>query len=123
MSLPLEIIGLNRPEITFIWEDEHETVYPARELRLRCRCALCVEEMSGRPLLDASKVPQDIVANRISVVGAYAINIKWSDGHETGIYHFRRLRDECPCKRCDLMRAAAAANPSPSHTDKSRGRS
>jgi ATP-binding protein involved in chromosome partitioning len=104
MAVPLEIIGLGRPEITLVWEDEHQTTYPARELRLRCRCAHCVEEMSGRPLLDPAKVPQDIVARHIELVGQYAIAIRWSDGHDTGIYHFRRLRQDCPCPSCTRQR-------------------
>lgn len=108
MPLPLEIIGLNRPEITLVWEDEHRTTYPARTLRLRCRCAHCVEEMSGAPLLNPDRVPLDIVAREIELVGQYAISIKWSDGHETGIYHFRRLRDECPCETCEKKRIRPA---------------
>lgn len=104
MPLPQEIIGLNRPEITFIWEDEHRTVYAALDLRLRCRCAGCVEEMSGRPLLDPSRVPPDVQARGIELVGQYAINIRWSDGHETGIYKFRDLREGCPCAECEQIR-------------------
>lgn len=100
MPLPLEIVGLNKPDIRLVWEDEHVTTYAARDLRLRCRCAHCVEEMSGRPLLDPDSVPADIVAREIGVVGQYAMHIRWSDGHETGIYNFRRLRDECPCRLC-----------------------
>jgi ATP-binding protein involved in chromosome partitioning len=108
MPLPLEIIGLNRPDVTLIWEDEHRTTYSARALRLRCRCAHCVEEMSGRPLLDPKRVPEDITARSIELVGQYAILIKWSDGHETGIYHFRRLREDCPCQECEAKRQKPA---------------
>jgi ATP-binding protein involved in chromosome partitioning len=108
MPLPLEIIGLHRPDITLVWEDEHRTTYSARALRLRCRCAHCVEEMSGRPLLDPARVPEDIVARSIELVGQYAILIRWSDGHETGIYHFRRLREDCPCQECEAKRPKPA---------------
>ena len=59
MPMPEEIVGLLRTKITFKWPDGHESVYPARYLRLRCRCAQCVEEMSGAPLLDAATVPED----------------------------------------------------------------
>ena len=111
--MPLEIVGLNRPEVTFVWEDEHRTTYLARTLRLRCRCAHCVEEMSGRPLLDPARVAADIVPRAIELVGQYAINIKWSDGHETGIYHFRRLREDCPCSECTQKRSQSPEKSQP----------
>ena len=31
----------------------------------------------------------------LSIVGRYALNFRWSDGHETGIYSFRYLRELC----------------------------
>ena len=100
MPLPVEIIGLRRPEITLVWEDEHRTTYAALDLRLRCRCALCVEEMSGRAILDPTRIPPDVQATHIELVGQYAINIHWSDGHQTGIYKFADLRERCPCALC-----------------------
>jgi len=30
------------------------------------------------------------------LVGNYALKIVWSDGHDSGIYSFRYLRDICP---------------------------
>ena len=106
MPLPLEIVGLNRPDVTLVWEDEHVSVYPARDLRLRCRCAGCIEEMTGQPLLDPAKVPPDVVAVAITLVGQYAIAIRWSDGHDTGIYNFADLRQNCPCAECANRRAS-----------------
>ena len=69
-----------------------QTFYPARALRLACPCAACVEEMSGRPLLDPAVVPEDIRPVSLALVGAYGLRIVWSDGHGTGIYTFERLR-------------------------------
>ena len=100
MPLPLEIIGLNRPDITLVWEDEHRTTYSARALRLRCRCAHCVEEMSGRPLLDPGTISSEVRPLSIALVGAYGLRIHWSDGHSTGIYTFEHLHRTCPCPRC-----------------------
>jgi len=37
---------------------------------------------------------------RLVPVGAYAVQIVWSDGHDTGIYAFESLRKACPCKEC-----------------------
>jgi DUF971 family protein len=34
---------------------------------------------------------------RAEVVGRYALQIFWSDGHSTGIYAFDYLRSLCPC--------------------------
>jgi ATP-binding protein involved in chromosome partitioning len=83
------------------WDQSgHEGFYPARGLRLACPCAACVEEMSGRPLLDPSMVPPDIRPVSIALVGAYGLRINWSDGHGTGIYTFDRLLTACPCPRC-----------------------
>jgi len=65
---------------------------PARALRLACPCAMCIEEMSGRPLLDPATVPEDIRPEAVHLVGAYALRVTWSDGHSTGIFPWQRLR-------------------------------
>jgi ATP-binding protein involved in chromosome partitioning len=108
MPLPLEIIGLDRPTIELVWEDEHRSEYRARDLRLACRCAACIEEMTGVPLLDPKSVPVDVKAAAIELMGQYAIAIRWSDGHVGGIYNFRDLRANCPCAECTAERARQA---------------
>jgi ATP-binding protein involved in chromosome partitioning len=83
------------------WDQEgHEGFFPARDLRLACPCAGCVEEMSGRRLLDPASIPADIRPLSIGLVGAYGIRVQWGDGHSTGIYTFDRLLQACPCARC-----------------------
>jgi ATP-binding protein involved in chromosome partitioning len=103
--MPVEIVGLLRSTITFVWEDEHKTVYSARDLRLQCRCAECIEEMTGKPLLDPKTVSDAVRARAMRIVGNYAVNVDWSDGHSTGIYNFRSLRENCPCDACKQLRA------------------
>ncbi len=78
----------------------HQGWYPARELRLACPCAACVEEMTGRALLDPRKVALEIAPLSVALVGAYGIRIQWSDGHGTGIYTFPMLLKQCPCPLC-----------------------
>ena len=107
MPMPDEIIGLLRSTITIKWGDGHETKYRARDLRLACRCAVCVEETSGRPLLEPATVSENVRAKAINLVGQYAIGIEWSDGHTSGIYNFRDLRANCPCAACAAGRAPA----------------
>ena len=78
----------------------HQGFYPARSMRLACPCAGCVEEMSGRPLLDPAHVPPDVHPMAIELVGTYGLRVRWSDGHGTGIYTFERLLQHCPCPHC-----------------------
>jgi ATP-binding protein involved in chromosome partitioning len=85
----------------------HAAFFPARELRLSCPCAACVEEMSGRPLLDPATIPADVHPIRLRLVGAYGLRIDWSDGHGTGIYTFDRLLASCPCPACRATRAGS----------------
>jgi DUF971 family protein len=56
--------------------------------------------MTGRPLLDPSRVPADVRPLRLALVGAYGLRVVWSDGHDTGIYTFERLLEACPCPAC-----------------------
>ena len=88
-------IGFRRRDartLSVLWEDGHRDDFDVRDLRLACRCALCIEEMSGRPLLDPTSVRPDVAPRTITSVGNYAITVNWSDGHSTGIYSFEWLR-------------------------------
>src|SRR5713226_1474842 len=78
--------------LSVLWQDGHRDDFDVRDLRLDCHCAACIEEASGRALLDPKSVPPDITPRVISSVGNYAITISWSDGHSTGIYSFEYLR-------------------------------
>jgi ATP-binding protein involved in chromosome partitioning len=86
--------------VTITWAEDHVGRYAARDLRLACQCAVCREEMTGRPLLDPAAVPDDVIPLRVSLVGGYAIRIDWSDGHSTGLYTYDYLLAICPCERC-----------------------
>lgn len=87
--------------IEFDWDEMgHVGSFGMRALRLACPCAACVEEMTGRPILDPDSVPLDVHADDLELVGAYGIRIRWSDGHSTGIYTFRGLFEACPCPLC-----------------------
>lgn len=90
--MPLEIVGLGQTEVRFVWDDEEEDTWPARELRLRCTCANCQSEFTGERILDPDTVDEDISVTDMSLVGNYGVNIHFSDGHTTGIYRFRELR-------------------------------
>jgi len=93
---PTVITKSDPKKIALQWADGHRTEYSTRELRQRCPCAGCVDEVTGRRTLDVDGVPLDLVTADVALVGNYAITIRFSDGHHTGIYPFRMLRDEDP---------------------------
>ena len=91
--MPLEIIGLGKREIRFVWEEGgDEDLWPARDLRLRCTCATCQSEVTGERLLDPANVPLALHVTDMHLVGNYGVGIHFSDGHTTGIYRFVNLR-------------------------------
>jgi ATP-binding protein involved in chromosome partitioning len=104
-TLPEEI-ELRSKDLSFLirWADDHTTIYRMRDLRLACRCAACVDEHTGRPLLDPDAVPGTIEVLGAAEVGNYGIQIQWSptqsepSGHNTGIYTFDRLRSLDPTR-------------------------
>ncbi len=92
-ATPRAIRQLGPRQLGITWSDGHESRYRVRELRLACACAQCIDEWSGAGRLDPASVPEDVHPQKIESVGRYAIQIEWSDGHSSGIYPFRRLRE------------------------------
>ena len=80
-------------EFVLRWPGEAPVTVPSRRLRELCPCAGCIEEFTGRKLLDPATIPDDIHPTLISPVGNYAIQITWSDGHSIGLYTWQTLRD------------------------------
>ena len=75
-----------------LWDDGKESTYNYRDLRLACPCAACVDEFTGEKRLDPASVPADVHALTTGTIGRYALNFRWSDGHDSGIYTYARLR-------------------------------
>jgi ATP-binding protein involved in chromosome partitioning len=94
--MPLEIIGLGKREVRFVWDDGGEDVWTARELRINCSCANCQSETTGARLLDPATVADDLAVADMHLVGNYGVGIHFSDGHTTGIFQFRKLRRAAP---------------------------
>ena len=63
------------------------------ELRLACPCANCIDEITGAARLVPATISADVKPVSVRSVGNYAISIVWSDGHDTGIYSFERLKE------------------------------
>ena len=92
MIEPTQIIEESDSRISIKWSDDSETTYNAAELRRACPCAGCVDEWTGKKTLNDQKVSQDLTFGHTSIVGRYALNFHFSDGHETGIFSFNYLR-------------------------------
>lgn len=74
------------------WDDGKESRIPAVKLRIDCPCASCIDEWTGAKLVDPTRISQDVRPVGMEAVGNYAVQIRWSDGHETGLYSWRQLR-------------------------------
>ncbi|MBH58532.1 MAG: DUF971 domain-containing protein [Planctomycetaceae bacterium] len=92
---PMVPTAINRhdPEklLQVVWPDGVDKFVPYREVRLACHCAHCVDEWTGKPLLDPESVPMDVSIKSMELKGNYAVKITWTDGHDTGLYSWTRL--------------------------------
>jgi DUF971 family protein len=92
---PREISQESKTTLRITWADDRVCTYTAAALRRACPCAQCVNEWTGQRTLKPEAVSEEVEINDLSLVGRYALNFRWSDGHETGIYSFQYLRDLC----------------------------
>jgi len=106
--LPIDVKKKAENVLTIVWDDGHESVYGMVTLRKCCPCATCRTVRATRdtnPLKILS--PKEIIVDDIQllaaeVVGRYALQFSWSDGHSEGIYSFQYLRELCQCDRCKM---------------------
>jgi DUF971 family protein len=89
------------------WADGHHTLYQATPLRWLCPCAFCRGEAGMPGWLDGGPTltEQQTTLTDIHLVGNYAVSPHWADGHHTGFYTFRLLREQCPCDDCRARRS------------------
>ena len=83
------------------WDGGHESVYPLPFLRDACPCASCAGETvlfrTYTPPPPDLATPGRYELVDVRLVGAYAAQLYWADGHNTGIYTWERLIRMCPC--------------------------
>ena len=90
--LPVEIKQSGARELRIVWNDGQVNDFDVVELRRSCRCANCVDELTGAQILHSSQVGEDVRPQTIRQVGNYAFQVNWSDGHTSGIFTFDYLR-------------------------------
>ena len=95
IPVPRDILLVGN-ELAIVWDDRREDYYPLETLRRACPCAMCKGEKDilgnlykgpERPLTARSF---QVTGRRL--VGGYALQIDWADGHNDGIYSFETLR-------------------------------
>merc|ERR1719203_1226470 len=77
--------------------DHADDVFPA-DLRRECKCAECVEELTGRQLLQPQDVSDSIKPINIAPCGNYALSVDWSDGHRS-LYPYKQIRSMIQAKK------------------------
>jgi len=95
----------NKRMLFVAWDDGHESAYPFDGLRVVCPCVECRggHAHMGQPPdpIDVrNAIETDLTLESVAAVGAYAVQLTWSDGHSTGIYSWDYLRSACPCPIC-----------------------
>lgn len=92
---PREIMQEDDRSLRVTWADGRVCLYAAADLRRACPCAHCVNEWTGERILRPESISDDTEIKDVEIVGRYALNFRWSDGHDAGIYSFRYLRELC----------------------------
>ncbi len=88
-------VQLKEQRLVVEWQDGERSEYALDELRRVCPCASCRterEQQDTNPLRILKSDPTDVRVTSAQLVGNYAIQFDWSDGHNTGIFEFRFLR-------------------------------
>ncbi len=80
-------------DLAIVWTDGKESEFDVVQLRRLCPCAVCIDEFTHERKLRPEDVSEGVRPVRVESVGRYALNIKFNDGHGTGIYTFQMLRD------------------------------
>ncbi|MFN0245062.1 MAG: DUF971 domain-containing protein [Planctomycetota bacterium] len=95
-TIPRVIRKSDPTRVEIEWSDGHRSIFTPAELRGLCPCAQCVNEITGKRMNDPVSVPADLTQRDLAMVGNYAVSMHFSDGHHTGIYTFKFLRDHDP---------------------------
>ena len=97
-SQPIDLKLIDPDRLSIAWSDGQRREYRVRELRDACPCASCREKRSSPeppPLLPVLK-PQEtqpLLIAAMEPVGRYAYAIRFSDGHDTGLFTLEQLRE------------------------------
>lgn len=91
---PLNIRALkSEKKLELVWDETKSIKLPFQFLRGRCPCANCVNEITGKRMVGPEDVDPDVSPEQLGFSGNYALTIKWSDGHHTGLFTWDYLAE------------------------------
>ncbi len=92
-------------ELVIEWSDKQVCRYPLSQLREACPCVEC---RGGHENMGRQGDPDNLLVltpkrsytvESLELVGNYALQPVWDDGHHTGIYTWEYLRRLCPVEK------------------------
>ncbi|MEM8559297.1 MAG: DUF971 domain-containing protein [Bacteroidota bacterium] len=88
-------------ELTIGWSDDHTSVLSFEGLRRACPCVTCRggHAQMGEPIDPMIFLLPSLQTHTIEELrpaGNYGLQIRWGDGHNTGIYRWAYLREIDP---------------------------
>src|SRR4051812_4912371 len=94
-AIPTRIDKQNETEMLIAWNFGDQYALSFVELRFHCPCANCMDENTGKRVIERTAIDPEIRPTGAQVVGKYALQVSWTDRHTTGMYHFDRLLELC----------------------------
>lgn len=92
---PTRIEPHNDQAMLVEWSSGERYSVPYTEVRYFCPCAGCVDEHTGQRTIQRTSIQSGVRPNDVRLVGRYAVQIGFTDQHDTGIYPFDRLFEIC----------------------------
>ena len=93
---PKQVKIFKKDNLRITWENSTETILSLKYMRDECPCAGCKGETillkTYRPPGLTVVTPEMYQVKNIEVVGDYAIQVTWKDGHNTGIYSWDYIK-------------------------------
>jgi DUF971 family protein len=91
---PLALTLMPDGKLAIDWSDGRQMEYGAENLRRKCPCATCVyQRESAERTVEPAKIADLLAFTEVLPVGNYAYNIRFSDGHSTGIFSLDMLSE------------------------------
>ncbi|MBK7230521.1 MAG: DUF971 domain-containing protein [Ignavibacteriales bacterium] len=91
---PVKIKIIDKKELQILWDDGNSCSLNLKELRKLCPCATCLAEREKQSKMYIPLFAENqVTIKSIDQIGKYAIQIKWNDGHNTGIYEYTFLKN------------------------------